>query len=80
MTVVFHRNGLPMRKEFSSVRLEAVVAVKVPLCFRRCLFCLNERLETFVNLEYFHTGQEKHFLARLKYTPRLEVNSDSEIL
>ena len=60
--------------------LEAVVAVKVPLCFQRCLFCLDERLETFVNCECFHTGQEKHFLASLKYTLRLGVNSDSRIL
>lgn len=46
----------------------------------RCLFCLDERLETFVNHEYFHKGQEKHFLASLKHTPQLEVNSDSKIL
>ena len=75
-----------MRKEFLSAFCVICSTVpwgcccKVPLCSQRCLFCLNERLETFVNHEYFHTGQEKHFLASLKCTPRLEVNSDSKIL
>lgn len=74
---VFHRIYLPTRKEFSFVfcvtcstmRLGCRCSQGSPLLPKVGISFLNERSETFVNHKYFDTGQEKHFLASLKYTP-----------
>lgn len=75
MIITWGRNSHLYFVSSTEQSLGAFVTVKVPLCFQRCLFCLDERWGTFLNCEYFHTGQKKHFLASLKFTPWLEANS-----